>query len=1263
MDLDMTKYVSLLKEAKAEQELGDLKSAYATYLQAHAIIMHILGTHVVFKDNSALDSEPENYSQLLTHAQEILRRIKGIVDQTKLIATKRSTLTNSPSRAALSTSVSSRQPMSGTSLSPSSNGRQGLGSPYPSQRSIATTSTLNKRTKKNVPMIPISPLTRQQLLHSFTLSQVTQKFEQAKQGSSPQGNPSLSGSRDLASLRRLIEDVRIQRAKVDAVNAQIHSVTASTITSWDPDVVARQLTIIDLSLFKKVAIPRDLVRADRKASPAQHCVDFETYIAHSIAHLLLMEWSASRQPSLSGSPTTSKSHAPTPVNAVSHLIKVAQILLNVYRNFNAFMAVMRALTSPEIKRMHKLWSGVNSKTKDTFKRLVAIYKAHDSTRGYNEAILQKLDAFQDVGKDAAVAIPWMRYHMDEVKSIINSYLTGHESSGGTSDVVLSAPGARKLSAVSALLMQCRTNESNAYDRQDVDDKPLHSGANAKQHREPIQVDGMKMPLAPVWDLISLGTGDVTLHHWILSRPFLTKQQLIDESLEIEPLFNGEELPCYEFGSDENDDTVSETGDVADDDTFEHVIAPEHDLESLPATPSPKPSERPSLARAPVSETEINDIMNELLNDDSSDSKGLFDDLDTDSDADSNQNEQQRIASRSPGRSRDVLDFLGIDPEDYSDSDQDEDHGGDIAHMSSTANKDKGKAVDNDDSAEVENLLARVKGLVQESRGYAGEIGSSQYVSEGADHQEQQDHEIQDKDQEEEMPNNSVRKFEPFLQGDEEDQLGVGSDLPPAMEGSPVNGVGSSMLSLEALRQQLQCIEQQVQPTLVLNATSDPVTSHVKRETDPSGATLVDKDVSLRALLQSEDERGVDRSKESISKASSLSPFSSTNALTPPIITQSTGPSSPTTTSSSLPATSPSTIGRGRRRKIHTDRSGTVDPPEEQFEGHTKHRTTLGFSPPKTSGTEPPLSGQGQKEQIYETTTTAAHSSVLGQSREPKADADTFDAFPLAPTDILTERTTTATTEDSSHAGVHDSQIDKGRQGALFEAETKLLQANLESTERTKQAAEKTIKTEDNTKESQQAPAVTISMALNSPEKDNTTHNLRSDEDNTELATERGQAASDKSPNGDGEPTENRAPRQRRRIAGGVVSVAGPPSMSSLLTKASTSSLSGAFKEELSAHQKKEHSANDHFPTQAVNHGGDDKYEPQELKSVLPTEGHQELVMDNTDENIVTKEMTSNEMDSASEEGNAAGSMVSAEAKAMAVGTFTSQSTDQEDQTK
>ncbi|KAF9280242.1 hypothetical protein BGZ68_007417 [Mortierella alpina] len=1128
--MNIANYAALLQEARSQQHAGNLKGAYTTYLKAHATIIHILNTQVVFKDQVSLEACPTNHSQLVAHAQEILHRIKDIVDSIRDHGARTTAATSSSSASA---SIHSRP---SAERSPSATRRPKLTSSAPSQRSVATI----KRTKKSIPMIPLSPLTRQSLLNSHALSQVTQRLEQTKYGPASSKSPAAgSGPRDLASLRRLIEDVRIQKAKLDAVNAQIQSVANSTITSWDPDTIARQLTIIDTALFTKVSIPRDLVRADRKSWAAQTCIDFENYVAHSTAHQLLLEWSSSRQTSSDGEPATPKGHhsSTQSVNAVAHMIRVAHILLHVYRNFNSFTAIMRALTSPEIKRMHGLWSHIPSKCKTTFKRLVSIYQNQSSVTSYKEMLAQKLDAFQDVGKDAVVAIPWMRYHQDEVKWIIYSYLTGHESVDGSSDVVLSAPGARKLSAITALLIQCRSNETANFDRTDRED----SSAQAKRskNREPVQVDGLKAPLTPVWDLISLGGGEVTLHHWILTRPFLNKQQLIDESLEIEPLLHGEELPCLRTPLD-NEGSEGWSSQYEDptqeDDSFEHVIAPEHDLEPLPE-PTPQPQQdRRSSTHSPVSESDINDIMNELLNDDQDDdSDGA--DLFGDSNADVGTSERRQnplTSSTSPGRSRDVLQFLGIDPEEGSDSDDGKgDQGGDFGLPVSIAAKGKGKSNMQDDEEEIQKLMAQVKGLVRESRTYAEEFESKDVDTESGPEIGQAEKGWDDHISKTELPTiEPSSKFELFQEGNEEDEFGFSfstqqdirvADTVDAVA-LPVNET-PRMSSLEALRRQLQAIDDAHDQASLSMKPEDTQLSHEAEDKDEQQ----DKNISSNKT-----EDGDDVPTESIQPAAA-SPVHT--------ISQSSTSSSLASHMTRIPANvleaPPLTIGNARRRKIERDRSPHSKDYMDATENEHQEITAIHFD---TNSAQLDASSNILEPCKADTANTidsdaraAPTISIQDLDNSPSMTAATM-------TTIATAGVATTTTNSTSSLVARDAS------GAM----PFTLGANLFESA----PAHILNKDEDASKGEGLVPEERSEATTSSGDKSKSPGQESSSEitAGADLGDCPGERSLEDSPEGRG-----RSNRQRRRIAGGVISFGS--NSKTLVSKASTSSLSNAHQED------------------------------------------------------------------------------------------------------
>ncbi|KAF9970136.1 hypothetical protein BGZ73_007260 [Actinomortierella ambigua] len=993
--MDVPGCSALFKHAKAAQDTGDLKTAYNDYSKALSLLVRTFGTSIKFSSPDTIQAMPEGFSLLLQQTREVLSRLESIASKAKRMP-----------------SVSLPVSLPSTSSKPAT--RPLLQSRPSSSRSIRSATHLLQRdkAKRNIPLIPISPMTKLALEHNYNLAQVSQRLDHAKQEGAR--SPSLSASRDLAQLRRLIEDVRIQRAKVDAVHAQIQSVAHKTLVDWDADVIARQLTIIDITLFKKVTIPKDLVRHDRKHWSAQACIDFDAYLTHSAAHNILQAWDASRNNSGSASsatsppPSKSSSNLPPP-NIIAHLIRIAHILLHVYRNFNSFMAIMRTLTSPEIKRAHSVWSGVPSKTKDLFRKLVVFADEHNYAQQYREALRVKLDAFQDVGRDALVAVPWMRYHQEEVKAILHSYMTGHETRDGSTDVVLSAPGARKLSAVTALLIQCRSNEANQDDLlhplAGFDHKTSKNSSNGNnggsssstnkdaqqssaKSREPVSVDGLRHALTPIVDLASLGNGDAALHHWLLTRPYLDKQQLIDESLEIEPLANGEELPCVsrllDNEDDNNDDSSSDDGGDhaeearhAGDESFEHVAVGDlTSSEPLIPLASSKPL-KATIAdpEGPVSDEELNAIMDELLGSgDLDDDDALFgdDNLDT-TNTFSRQQDQEQSVGKKPRTmmSSDLMNFLGINPAELSpctSDDEDNGGGGGLGPLASVpSKKDKGKERVQSQKEVDEELFKRLNNLTQKSRVLIQESHTFQQELEEGDLLKGRGSAIAPEEEDPLSSANSspwpVKKFEPMTQGSEQDQLRIddtgvqgkelkdmtgeqviyspvlsGQESPPAVE--------PAFSSLDALRRQLELVHKASTDSMARLEEPEILQESISSKDDPP-ANETDRTSPLPA--SSFDAPSIDQSTDATpfpSKfVSSSNPFA--QYVKPPTLSPSDEPATTTT-----PRTEPV-------RTLRTKRSRVVLKPGESTESmdHSASAAaaasstslhSFGLSPPTTT---------------------------------------------------------------------------------------------------------------------------------------------------------------------------------------------------------------------------------------------------------------------------------------------------------------------------
>ncbi|RUS14328.1 RasGEF domain-containing protein [Endogone sp. FLAS-F59071] len=427
-------------------------------------------------------------------------------------------------------------------------------------------STVNQISPQNLqthlPLIPISPLIQQSLLYSHSYANASTKLTQAKQANPP--TPT-------AALRRLIEDVTIQKKGLDTANVQLQSVADYTLLHWDPDAIARQITIVDAHLFAQVSLNLNktlLTREDRRASKLQALLDFHRYLTNSFTHQLIIYPELSR---IAAASSSSNSNSNPRDSIITHVIRVAYLLLHVYRDFSGFAAVMRALSSPEVRRVRRLWASVTSRNRDVYKDLVRVISANNDHKIYKDILSQKLEIFgRDVGQGVMVAVPWIQPHWHDVRAITLQYSASHHftpasdaiSNGfgiGASnpDLVLSTPGAVKLALVLAILSKC---QANAVPADDEEEAPLYlskkpSSKSASSAHKPITLEGLRNSFSPPSDISNLSQGgDPLLYHWLVSRVYLTKQQLLDESTEIEPLMHGEELPCNQLSEDDGLET-------------------------------------------------------------------------------------------------------------------------------------------------------------------------------------------------------------------------------------------------------------------------------------------------------------------------------------------------------------------------------------------------------------------------------------------------------------------------------------------------------------------------------------------------------------------------------------------------------------------------------------------------------------------------------------------------------------------------------------
>ncbi|CAG8572156.1 8742_t:CDS:2, partial [Racocetra persica] len=482
----MSGWESLFNTAAVDYSSGNFRDSYSNYLKAANALLFKFGNHeVAFANRETVKSKPVNSTRLFQQLKFCVQRLEDILEN----------------RA-----INGVPPIS-----------------QPSTISDNTALNLTNSHPMHLPLVPFSPLTRQSIHHAHSLAVTSQRLSVANQKSPDIGKDSEG------IIRKLKDEVRQQQTKLDQVNNQIQSIAEVTLLHWDAEAASLQLTIIDSSLFNKVDFKKDFSAKDKKNSKVQACMDFHRYLTNNFAHQFI--YADMTRTSVNSSRGTQHPRE----SIIPHAVRIAYYLLNVHRNFNSFAALMKALTSPEVRRIRRLWTNLPAPTTKALKELSSYVKKDNDYKAYRDMLAQKLDSFRGVGR-GTIVIPWMQPHYEEIKSINQSYTSG--KSGDSSENILSSPGALKLASIFALLEQCKTN-TMAHDDEEWNEVRKHV-ISSQRHRDTITVDGITITIPPT--LSCLGCGDLGLHHWLVSRVYLTKQQLVDESIEIEPLGENEQLP-------------------------------------------------------------------------------------------------------------------------------------------------------------------------------------------------------------------------------------------------------------------------------------------------------------------------------------------------------------------------------------------------------------------------------------------------------------------------------------------------------------------------------------------------------------------------------------------------------------------------------------------------------------------------------------------------------------------------------------------------
>ncbi|KAG2179485.1 hypothetical protein INT44_006331 [Umbelopsis vinacea] len=387
-----------------------------------------------------------------------------------------------------------------------------------------------------LPLIPLSILTRNSLATAESLKKAKDALAAAKASAK---------SVSTETLRHLYENERIEKSRLEALNDQIQSVQSVTAFKWDADTIAKQIAIVNSQLYSHITLDNNLAFSDPRGTHLLYFTDFHRYLTSNFTHQLIY-WSEicrSNDGKVVDPPVQHRD------SLISHVVKIAYLLLHVYRDFSGCFAIMKALSSPEVRRIRRLWTQCPSRSKDLYKELVVLLSPTNNYRSYEDMLVKKLTMISSDSRSKErmmIAVPWFFPHLNRIRHIAQEYTAGGQDnkSDDKRQRLLSAPGAKKLNEVMAILRKCQSNSSSDWE----DFGPTSTVKSVTLH-------GLRKSIDPPMDLLKLAPGNLGVYHWLVSRVYLTKQQLIDESMEVEPLMPGEELIC------ENIEVNEETYDV------------------------------------------------------------------------------------------------------------------------------------------------------------------------------------------------------------------------------------------------------------------------------------------------------------------------------------------------------------------------------------------------------------------------------------------------------------------------------------------------------------------------------------------------------------------------------------------------------------------------------------------------------------------------------------------------------------------------------
>lgn len=412
-----------------------------------------------------------------------------------------------------------------------------------------------------LPLIPLSPLTQTCIEYAKALAQTTKSLSETAIADASRSDSS-------SIITSLSKDLCKERENLDRLTKDIQSIQSKSIFDWDTYEIAKEIALINCSLFRLVVLNKSWMANFDKQSNIVPLLDFHRYLSHSFAHQIIYSAVEDGVDSTTVKKRKSATRINDNTNAVAQSIHLANILLHVYRDFSGCTAILTSLQMPEVQRLEKLWSQCSLKIVCTYKELVKLLSPDKDYEAYFHHLWLHTNRFLNGTplKSRMIAVPFMQAHLTSIRNLIHTHSAVINSN--KQNIVLSDAGKKIfLSMIHVLefcqhLTQIDPTELNRPITLASASRRISSSSNK---RSSVSNAGLKLSISACLELDKLHTSAKT-YHWIVSRPYLTRAQLHQESLQVEPLAIGEieleseeEYDLYwDFFSQPLSQTVSET---------------------------------------------------------------------------------------------------------------------------------------------------------------------------------------------------------------------------------------------------------------------------------------------------------------------------------------------------------------------------------------------------------------------------------------------------------------------------------------------------------------------------------------------------------------------------------------------------------------------------------------------------------------------------------------------------------------------------------